>query len=480
MKEIESIASALFDKVRSRFSNVTLGDENAKAETDPEKARFFNFTYTSEDGTEFGTVTISLINETGLKVYYGQNISQDMEREQRKEWYEFLRSMRKFAKRNLLTFDTRDINKSNLELKDLKQQSKADDIYTAGEIKVNESRLFGTPGRPYNSFGEKGKTKLLIRHQDRINDEIKGARARHIKEIFLETDRGERFLLDHTNLHGAWAMAEHLNQGGSMQDEFAEHINGMVAEMSSMRHFVRSTKHRQFEDKETAEMTEAAVQHYNQLKETLRRLRSSRYFKEYKSSYKQEESAEANIDVNALRERFVKKIYDDRFNDALPIVYRAYKKQKAIGDRFAEAFETWATDIAEGVYKTINTDKEINRLEELMSTSLRVGIDGIDATSAVGELIGDDDLDEAIYELSQSQGPDADARPLVKTWLQSNMPELLNQINIGEKNVDDTVTDIAPTTSPRNNQTTYGDNTMDAPVTEDSLDFIRNLAGIKR
>ena len=63
-KEIESIASALFDRIRSRFTNVTLGDETAKACSDPEKARFFNFTYTGQDGAEFGKVTVSLIDET--------------------------------------------------------------------------------------------------------------------------------------------------------------------------------------------------------------------------------------------------------------------------------------------------------------------------------------------------------------------------------------------------------------------------------
>ena len=63
-KEIESVATALFDKVRSRFENVTLGDEKAKATTDPEKARFFNFTYSDPTGAQFGTVTISLIDET--------------------------------------------------------------------------------------------------------------------------------------------------------------------------------------------------------------------------------------------------------------------------------------------------------------------------------------------------------------------------------------------------------------------------------
>jgi hypothetical protein len=153
-KEIESIAAALFDKIRSRFTNITLGNESAKAEADPEKARFFNFTYADGNGSEFGTVTISLIDETSLKVYYGQNISGNMDKDQRKEWYEFLRNLRQFAKRNLLTFDTRDINKSNLEIKDIKQQAKTDDKFTTQDIAVTESRLYGTSRNSYADMGE--------------------------------------------------------------------------------------------------------------------------------------------------------------------------------------------------------------------------------------------------------------------------------------------------------------------------------------
>ncbi len=308
MKEIESISTALFDKIRSRFSEVTLGDENAKAENDPEKARFFNFKYTSEDGAEFGTITISTIDENSLKVYYSYNISADMDREQRKEWYSFLRNLRKFARRNFLTFDTRDINKSNLELKDIVQQSKADGSYTSNEVPVTESRLYGSPGRPYNSFGDKGRTKLMIRHSDKVNEEVPGARTRKIESIFLETEIGERFKLTHNNLHAAWALAEHLNQGGTTYDEFAEHINSMVNEMSAMKHFVRSTKHRQFEDKETVNMTEAAIDHYIRLRETLRNLRSSKFARQYKESWTPTQTiVEDDFDLQELRERFVKK-----------------------------------------------------------------------------------------------------------------------------------------------------------------------------
>ena len=481
-KEIESISAALFDKIRTRFSNVTLGNESAKAETDPEKARFFNFTYTGNDGAQFGTVTISLIDETSLKVYFGQNISGEMDREQRKEWYEFLRNLRLFAKRNLLTFDTRDINKSNLELQDVKQQAKTDDTYNINDIPVTESKLYGTPGRPYNSISDKGATKILIRHKDKINDEIRGSRARKIEEIFLETERGERFLLPHTNLGGAYAMAENINSGGTIHDEIAEHINGLVAEMASMKHFVRSTKHRQFEDQETADMTRSAVHHYDQIKRTLRQMRGARGFRSYFESWTPAENPLEDIDVAALRERFVKKIYDDRFTEALPIVYNAYKKHKAeAAGKLGSELENWADDVTEGTWAKPDNSDKARALAELVKTPIMTGIDGIDAVNTIEPIIGDDDLFDSIYHLADSQGPDADIRPLLKIWLSDNMPDLLSQLQFGQKNVDDAGTNhvnpVSPSQAEPHDQ--YGATTMDEPVTEsDNLDFLRSLAGL--
>ena len=486
-KEIESISAALFDKIRTRFSNVTLGNESAKAETDPEKARFFNFTYTGKDSAQFGTVTISLIDETSLKVYFGQNISGEMDREQRKEWYEFLRNLRLFAKRNLLTFDTRDINKSNLKLQDVKQQAKSNDIFTSSDIAVTESRLHGSPGRPYNSFGEQGATKILIRHEDKVNDEIRGSRSRRIHEIFLETEIGERFLLKHKNLHGAYALAEHLNHGGTMHDKIAEHINNLVAEMSSMRHFVRSTKHRQFEDQETADMTRSAVHHYDEIKRTLRQMRGARGFRSYFENWSPAENPLEDIDVDALRERFVKKVYDDRFTEALPIVYKAYKKHQAeSAGQLGTELEEWADTVTEGSWAKPDSTEKIRALRELLKTPLLAGIDGIDAQTKIESIIGDDALNDAMYNLSQSQGPDADATGLIKQWLVQNMPGLLDQIEIGKNNGRDQQTNWAQPISPQSaTGDEYGDqpnhpNVNNMTMESSDLDFIRNLAGIRK
>ena len=488
-KEIESISSALFDKIRSRFPNVTLGDESAKACTDPAKARFFNFTYGGNDGAEFGTVTISLIDETALKVYFGQNISGEMDREQRKEWYEFLRNLRQFAKRNLLTFDTRDINKSNLQLQDIKQQAKNDDVFTTADVPVTESKLYGTSR---NSFADMDKTRLRIHHEGLVSDDKHGARARHIKEIFLETDRGERFLLPFTNLHGARAMARHVNEGGTIFDDRAKHIEEMVAEMSSMRHFVRSTKNRQFEDQETADMTHSAVHHYDQVKRTLRQMRGARGYRSYFESWLPNNQVDDDVDVDSLRERFVKKIYDDRFTEALPIVFKAYKKYKTeaasrLGDELAE----WADEVGgikESTWAKPDSANKITALRELLKSPVLCGIDGVDAQAKIEPIIGDDDLNDDLYDLAQSQGPDADATTLVKQWLVQHMPGLLDSIQVGKNNSRDQQTNweqpVSPQSAHPNDE--YGANIEHPNVSNmtyeetDPLNFIRSLAGIRK
>ena len=53
MREIEKIAEALFDKIRSRFENLQMGDEAGSVTLDPKDARFFDFDFVLEGRTEF-------------------------------------------------------------------------------------------------------------------------------------------------------------------------------------------------------------------------------------------------------------------------------------------------------------------------------------------------------------------------------------------------------------------------------------------
>jgi hypothetical protein len=429
MREIGKIAETLFDKIRSRFENVSLGDENAQATTDPVEARFFNFEYISKDGTNFGNVTLSIIDNDSLKIIYGKNITDELDQEQQDEWFQFLRGLREFARRNMLTFDTRDITRSNLDINSIKQQSKANSTYSSGEVEVTESveqvineSMYGSR---INSYEDRGPVTIRVKHSDFIDPEKRGARARKIESIYLETHRGERFLLDHNNLDYARAQARHISEGGVMHDERGQHISELMKEMASMRHFVAGARRRQFEDRETQDMVHSALKHYDQDKRMLRQMRGARGYRAYFEAWIPEAPVEETVDVDRLRERFVKKIYDDRFNEALPYVYRAYRKeQSAMETAMAEEFATWANQVHEDTWDTADTNAENYDLDEIMKTPLEVGQDGLNAIATMSDIIGSEDLEYEFKELASEQGPEADARIKILSWLDANNPEL--------------------------------------------------------
>jgi len=492
MKEIDKIAENLFDKIRSRFSNINLGDAKAKQTQDPESARFFNFDF-EVDGESLGNVTISLIDEKAMKVYFGSdiidNIKEDEDDDTKKEaWYDFLRNLRKFAKRNMLNFDTRDVAKSNIQIKDIKQQTKADDTVDKDEINVTESRLYGTRR---HSFADVGPCKLRIVHSTDIDEEKHGARGRKIDQIFIETPHGERFLVPHRHLSGAAALATHVAHGGEHNDEIAECMNGMVAEMGNMSHFVRSIKRRQFEDAETDQMAQAAVNRYNELKDQLKRLRSPRHYLDFVENYMPESAVEEEYDVDALRERFVKKMYDERFDAALPFVYRAHRRQQeSLNTPMAEEFESWANSVLEGTWAMPESDEEVRRLVKLMSKPLQVGVNGEDATTALYDIIGDDQLFDDIHDMADIKGEEYDCRPEILKWVKQNMPAVVPQI---EAAMQDEKAEPQPGAEPVLGTTQPAEQPAPAPEPQqpaqpaqpvmqsaDPLEFIRALAGLKR
>lgn len=479
MRELDKISAALFDKIRARFDHVNIGDENAQRITDPEQARFFNFDYISESGENFGNVTISLIDEDSLKIYFGANITEALDEEQETEWYKFLRGLREFARRNMLNFDVRDINRSNLDLKDIKQQSVSDATYDKEELAIAEGRLYGLGNNKRVSFGDVGEHKIIIKHKDQINPERHGARARQIEHVFIETPVGERFLLDHTNLHGARATANHLRHGGQIGDEGSKLINEMVREMASMRHFVRSMKNRTFEDAETSGMVEAAIYRYNEVKNNLKHFQGRRGHELLMNMLGGNSGVEEEFDVDALRERFVKKIYDDRFNEALPYVYRAYKNKQKIDTPMTVEFESWANEITEQTWDDDTDDRDEQDLNLLMQKPIAVGMDGVDAIAAISNInfLDDEDLQQAIIKLAKTQGPDTDSRRTIIGWLASNgETALANQFMqlLQQQNANTQPAPQQPVPSPQ----PVGATTMDEPVVQEDLGSLRKLAGL--
>lgn len=342
MIEIEKVAENLFDKIRSRFDTVNIGDENTKSTLDPAKARFFNFDYVVDD-RNLGNITISLVDTNNLKVFFDKDIDKDMSDMDKKVWYNFLKSLRLFAKRNMLSFDVRDIAKSGLNLRDLKHANKNAEILDKDDIKVTESKLYGTSRSSYQKLEN---VRIIVRHSKPIVDEnIPGARSRNVESFYIENSLGERYRCpEGTTINGARVYARHVKNGGQLNDDFGRYINKVINEMNALKTFTRNMRGRTFEDMKTSQMVSSAIDHYGKLHRDLHTLQSQRGYEQYKQLWQPELLDEEEIDLNELKERFTRKVFDERLMDALPVVYKAYTNYK---NNIGEEFEAWANGILE-------------------------------------------------------------------------------------------------------------------------------------
>lgn len=77
------------------------------------------------------------------------------------------------------------------------------------------------------SYQKVGKSKLIIRHSDPIDEAKQGSRWRKIKSIFIETKNGERFAYPCSHVAGARSLARHCSNDGLPYDEIGEAIKRM-------------------------------------------------------------------------------------------------------------------------------------------------------------------------------------------------------------------------------------------------------------
>jgi|APFre7841882793_1041355.scaffolds.fasta_scaffold04460_2 hypothetical protein len=344
---IDRIAESLFDKIRGRFPEIRIWDAERKKTLDPANSRIFNFDFNES----FDNVTISIIDEKSLKIYYDLEAPRILDAEDRTKWYKFLRNMRFFAQRNDLTYDVRDIAKSGLSLSDLDHLYKDKNTVDKNSASVSEGKMYGTRRSSYQKIGE---VRIIVRHSKPIVDENNSrARGQNIDALYIENILGERHRLPTgTTLTGARVYARHVKNGGNIHDDFGQHITKILSEMSSLRTFVRNMRGRQFEDAETRSMVESAINHYGKLHRDMFTIRGQRGYDQYKALWQPEIAEADDYNIDELKDRFVRRVFDERLTDALPVVRRAYLADKS---KVVQEFEDWANNLVEDPDKDVNT-----------------------------------------------------------------------------------------------------------------------------
>ena len=350
MSEIEPIAQGLYDKLKNRFGDIAISDQSAKPTSDVEQGRFFNFDY-KIGSTNYGNVTISINDGESLKIFFNRRISKKMAEEDRPTWYKFLKALRSFSRRNMLRFDTRDITRYALTKKEIKDMATNVDVYDKSElnqVKTNESKLYGSTKSSYQKLDAKegqNPVKIIVRHAKKVDEEKHGARARNISAIFVETKAGERFKLPFTKLVGARAMARHLMNGGGVGDDLGTHIIELVEEMADLGQFVRLMKNKPWENSETKEMMEAAVERYQGVRATLNSLTGPKGYAKFVEAFEPEVKQLDDFDADTLKEKFVQKSFPEKLESALPHVYSAHKAwSKNMSEQLQQVHEFVRTD----------------------------------------------------------------------------------------------------------------------------------------
>ena len=88
-KNIDFIGEELFNKIRGRFPEVTIGDEQGNVTNDPKAGRFYDF----EFRPGLGSINVALDKE-GLNVMYAETFLEDQGVATKKSWFSFLKELR--------------------------------------------------------------------------------------------------------------------------------------------------------------------------------------------------------------------------------------------------------------------------------------------------------------------------------------------------------------------------------------------------
>jgi hypothetical protein len=462
MQAIQIISQDLFDKVRSRFTNLEMGDETGAVTIDPALARFFDFDFVIE-GNNLGRVSISL-NELGsLKVYYSQGITENQDDPAKQSWYKFLKEMRFFAMRRLLRFDTRDISKTNLDKNDFQhlaatQAPKEQDMPET----MNES-MWNHKSTKKTSRAVKGQTEVIVRHSRAVDEMYPGARSqrKNIKAIFIQNSDGERFKYPFVHPAGAFAMAQHVDHGGVPHDPAGKAIIKMSEQIAQLQEFQRKVSRSTLHDDATG-ITERAIGRLQELKAQVEALGKRHHYEAWVAEMTGQPTAGDDImELDAVtmeqyKQAFTQTSFQEELAGYFPLLHKIMSEANTVEleDYVSEeesdicpdckedpcvcnhstkesvetAFEQWAEAVEQGKL----TDDEVEELKKAIADTqeLQLGPDGQTAFQFFSEFGLDSDELETKFKAAAELDPKTDPMEVFQLWAQENYPEILVALGI--------------------------------------------------
>mgnify|MGYP001196543383 FL=1 len=344
MKNLETIADELFNKIRGRFPSITVGNESAEITNKPKEARFFEFDFASGK-----KVSVS-IDENALTVMYGQDLFSEDEHVLKSKWFDLLKELRVFAKKRMLNFDTRDITKSNLDKRDYE--------YLSTEKQMSESKMYGTSRTSYQDIGS---ARLIVKHAGPVNHENAAGRTQNVHSIYIESADGERFKYPLRHMNGARAMAMHVSEGGNAYDDFGKHIVGLSEEMNKLRKFKTYMNRSSVMAEGLAGYMDVVNERLASVKKTVESLQRKTYYKEAFENFETTVLEEVPEDVsNTWIDELTIKQFNEELKGVFPYVYNLVKEANKVQELGPEEI------VAEGGMSDVHIDAQEMGREEFV------------------------------------------------------------------------------------------------------------------
>ena len=318
MKDLNKIGEELFSKLRGRFKNIQIGNQEGIVTNVPSDSRFYDFVY----GDQGGKVSVSL-DEDSVVVMYSEALFDENDTSMKKDWYDFLKEMRVFAKKRMLNFEVRDIQKSNLEKRDYKFLSNKN-----GDNTMTESTMYGTSKTSYQNIAD---ARICVKHSESINQELPGGRSQKIGSIYIESTNGERFKYPFKHLNGARAMARHVAEGGNMYDDFGKHIVGLSEEMNKLRKFKTYMSRSSVMAEGLAGYMDVVNERIETVKSTVAKLQNKAHYTEATSNFTSVVLEEVPEDVATdWTTQLTIKQFNEELKGVFPYIYKLVSEANAI------------------------------------------------------------------------------------------------------------------------------------------------------
>lgn len=210
------------------------------------------------------------------------------------------------------------------------------------------AEAFSKPyGSVKTSYIQSPNAKLIIKHSKGVNEEVRGARSRHIHSLFIENAQGERFSFPYKYISGAKAMAMHINEGGTPYDDQGQAILDLCEEIASLNKFLKHVKTNGLVNESNQDIVETVKQQLQQHKNTINGLTTQRGY----NSFSVQEKAEVSEESVDITSKFLYNTFTEEMGTILSKVSQIVSEKT---DRETKHLET-----IKSVYELVDQGKNI-------------------------------------------------------------------------------------------------------------------------